>query len=483
MWQAFGKHAAIAFGAGAGRAAMNHGIEHFFSGSGRAAKLPGRKWKTVSGVPIYRDEWGDFVVIVDRDNEDGWYYTDDPRDAVGTAKVMAKGRSAQGRAAQGRRAATITHRYKIIRKQRGLPGSSEKVGTIKLSAALSDAKVRAAIRKNVGSEWSIITHESVTPGRRADDAEYVKWLNTSKKLNAQVDATSAAMQQFPTGAMGLTPDAVKFSVEFKAADAAFQRAFRMLQDFNKNSPKAFKRRASVERRARRWGSSAQGRRARPRPTHRPHGLPPASTFRQYSTVLDTLAKRGKRKLAVSRAWKDTVGLVVYRPSGRNQGFSIGQTKRGNGYRGGIGPFNSTYEAAMSIWHMEQSKVRGLGNKRIPRSPSNQGRRAAPTTKQRKSMGQKLQALPWNQASALYKRNHPKYKGIGGYPMNTKQRASGARAYAISSYNAGKLTKKDVEIIFRRTGRKYPSMPKFDGMVCQKTRKNAKRRKCSSRTSR
>lgn len=206
MWQAFGKHAAIAFGAGAGRAAMNHGIERFFSGSGRAAKLPGRKWKTVSGVPIYRDEWGDFVVIVDRDNEDGWYYTDDPRDAVDTAKVMAKGRSAKGRAAQGRR-------------------------------------------------------------------------------------------------------------------------------------------------------------ARPRPTHRPHGLPPASTFRQYSTVLDTLAKRGKRKLAVSRAWKDTVGLVVYRPSGRNQGFSIGQTKRGNGYRGGIGPFNSTYEAAMSIWHMEQSKVRGLGNRR------------------------------------------------------------------------------------------------------------------------
>ena len=206
-------------------------------------------------------------------------------------------------------------------------------------------------------------------GRRADDAEYAKWLNTSKKLNARVDATSAVMQQFPKGAMGLTPEAVRFSVEFKAADAAFQRAFRMLQDFNKNSPKAFLRRASAERRARRWGSSARGR------------------------------------------------------------------------------------------------------------------RAAPTLKQRKAMGQKLQALPWNQASALYKRNHPQYKGIGGYPMDTKLRASGARSYAVAAYNDGKLTKKDVETIFRRTSRRYPSMPKFDGLVCKKTRKNAKRRKCSSVTSR
>ena len=62
-------------------------------------------------------------------------------------------------------------------------------------------------------------------------------------------------------------------------------------------------------------------------------------------------------------------MVVYRPRGRNRGFSIGQTKRGNGYTGGIGPFDSTYEAAMSIWHMEQSNVRGLGNRT--------GRRARP----------------------------------------------------------------------------------------------------------
>ena len=111
-----------------------------------------------------------------------------------------------------------------------------------------------------------------------------------------------------------------------------------------------------------------------------------------------------------------------------------------------------------------------------------GRRAAPTTAERRQMGQKLQALPWSQASALYRRNHPEYKGIGGYPMNTKLRASGARSYGVAAYNAGKLTKKDVEIIFRRTSRRYPAMPKFDAMVC-KTRKNGKHRNCKSVTSR
>ena len=114
--------------------------------------------------------------------------------------------------------------------------------------------------------------------------------------------------------------------------------------------------------------------------------------------------------------------------------------------------------------------------------SARGRRAAPTTAERRQMGQKLQALPWSQASALYRRNHPEYKGIGGYPMNTKLRASGARSYGVAAYNAGKLTKKDVEIIFRRTSRRYPSMPKFDAMVC-KTRKNGKHRNCKSVTSR
>ena len=92
------------------------------------------------------------------------------------------------------------------------------------------------------------------------------------------------------------------------------------------------------------------------------------------------------------------------------------------------------------------------------------------------MGQKLMALPWSQASSLYKKAHPKLKGIGGYPMDTKRRAAAARAYAISSYNDRKLTKKDVEVIFRRTNRRYPEMEPLEGLACSS---NGKRRKCRS----
>ncbi len=102
----------------------------------------------------------------------------------------------------------------------------------------------------------------------------------------------------------------------------------------------------------------------------------------------------------------------------------------------------------------------------------------PTTKQRKAMGQKLQALPWNQASALYKRKHPQYKGIGGYPMNTRLRAAAARSLAVLQLNKGNLTQADVKTIFARTGRKYRGLPTFEGLSCKGS---GARRKCRSVT--
>ena len=140
-------------------------------------------------------------------------------------------------------------------------------------------------------------------------------------------------------------------------------------------------------------------------------------------------------------------------------------------------YKTKQEAEARARHLE-----ALAYADAPLPLHSRGRRAAPTTKQRKKMGPSKMALPWDQASWTYKKNHPRYRGIGGYPMDTKLRAAGARAYAIASYNAHKLTKRDVEIIFRRTRRRYRSMPKFDGMVCQRPRKNAKRRKCRSSTS-
>lgn len=53
-----------------------------------------------------------------------------------------------------------------------------------------------------------------------------------RALEAELDATAAAMQTFPRLPSGLTPDAVKASPAWKSARAAFDRAFAALRTFN-----------------------------------------------------------------------------------------------------------------------------------------------------------------------------------------------------------------------------------------------------------
>lgn len=55
---------------------------------------------------------------------------------------------------------------------------------------------------------------------------------TRDALRADVDRTSAALQVFPRGPMGLTPDSVKGSAEYCAAKLEFDRAFAALRKFN-----------------------------------------------------------------------------------------------------------------------------------------------------------------------------------------------------------------------------------------------------------
>ena len=69
---------------------------HKARGRKAAHKPPGRKWKTVAGIPIYKDsDYGEYIVAV-TPRESTWYYTDDADDAVGTARAEGKrsGRSA-----------------------------------------------------------------------------------------------------------------------------------------------------------------------------------------------------------------------------------------------------------------------------------------------------------------------------------------------------------------------------------------------------
>lgn len=59
-----------------------------------------------------------------------------------------------------------------------------------------------------------------------------------RALERATDAASKAMQVFPRGPMGLTPDAIKQSAPFIIADNTFRRAMKALQVFNRAHCKA-----------------------------------------------------------------------------------------------------------------------------------------------------------------------------------------------------------------------------------------------------
>lgn len=61
------------------------------------------------------------------------------------------------------------------------------------------------------------------------------------RLEAECETFSRAMQRFPRGPMGLTPDHVTTSPEFQQAKRAFDASFRRLRDFNALFLKKFKK--------------------------------------------------------------------------------------------------------------------------------------------------------------------------------------------------------------------------------------------------
>lgn len=76
---------------------------------------------------------------------------------------------------------------------------------------------------------------------------------TRAALDNEVARLGQVLNAFPKGAMGLTPDAVKFSPEFRAAKQAFDVAFAKLRNFNSAFTKAYADEIREERRTRRAG--------------------------------------------------------------------------------------------------------------------------------------------------------------------------------------------------------------------------------------
>lgn len=70
-------------------------------------------------------------------------------------------------------------------------------------------------------------------------------------LDAEASRLGAILQAFPKGPMGLTPDAVRATAEWKLAKHQFDAAFAKLRNFNGAFTKAFAKEIREERRARR----------------------------------------------------------------------------------------------------------------------------------------------------------------------------------------------------------------------------------------
>jgi hypothetical protein len=66
-------------------------------------------------------------------------------------------------------------------------------------------------------------------------------------ITSTLNRASDALRPFPKGPMGLTPDAVKFSPEFRAAKAAYDAAFQALRDHNGFMVKTFAAEMRAER--------------------------------------------------------------------------------------------------------------------------------------------------------------------------------------------------------------------------------------------
>ncbi len=71
----------------------------------------------------------------------------------------------------------------------------------------------------------------------------------SARLYDAAAVASAKLNAFPKGPMGLTPDAVKFSPEYRLAKTQYERAAAAVRNFNSTYTKRFAAEIRADRRA------------------------------------------------------------------------------------------------------------------------------------------------------------------------------------------------------------------------------------------
>lgn len=100
------------------------------------------------------------------------------------------------------------------------------------------------------STISDIGHTDANIVLMADDgsrATYEQAKAYQDMLYSALDRANSALQAFPKGALGLTPDSVKASAEFKQANARYQAAFQAVRSFNAWFTKQYKKERQAER--------------------------------------------------------------------------------------------------------------------------------------------------------------------------------------------------------------------------------------------
>lgn len=76
---------------------------------------------------------------------------------------------------------------------------------------------------------------------------------TQAKIQRRLEATGAKLQTYPHGPMGLTPDDVKNSEQYKADKSAYALAFAQLRQLNGTYIKIYAKELAADRKKRRAG--------------------------------------------------------------------------------------------------------------------------------------------------------------------------------------------------------------------------------------
>jgi hypothetical protein len=118
-----------------------------------------------------------------------------------------------------------------------------------LLAYLKVNQVYVSRDDRIATRSDMLATANLVADRKAED--FLAAHEQAETLNRAVNETSAKLQEFPRGPLGLTPDDVKASPEWQTAHRNFDIAFQALRKFNSTYTKTFAEELRHDRNAQR----------------------------------------------------------------------------------------------------------------------------------------------------------------------------------------------------------------------------------------